>query len=174
MARASDHNGCGGCPARRTVLLGLVSAGLLAATGCAGSSGSTGGQPAARTRGAGSTAASRAAGPATDPSYTPWPDLGGDTRDGLVRSADVPVGAGVLAGGYLVVQPRKGTFRAFDAKCPRQGVTVDPPVSGNEYMNCPDHNSRFKVADGSRISGPATRGLRQVAVKLKAGLMILA
>ena len=56
IQRASDHNGFGGCPARRTVLLGLVSAGLLAATGCAGSSGSTGGQPAARTRGAGSTA----------------------------------------------------------------------------------------------------------------------
>jgi nitrite reductase/ring-hydroxylating ferredoxin subunit len=84
------------------------------------------------------------------------------------------VGGGVLAGDYLVVQPVKGTFKAFDAKCPHQGVTVDPPLSGSAYLNCPGHNSKFKIADGSRISGPANRGLRQVAVKLKGSFVILA
>jgi nitrite reductase/ring-hydroxylating ferredoxin subunit len=174
-----------GCPARRAVVFGLGSVGVLTVAGCAGSAGRTDttagpdtgggtGQPPA----SGSAPASpgqpgAAPGTSAEPSYAPWPNLGGN-QDGLVGTGDVPVGGGVLAGEYLVVQPRSGTFKAFEAKCPHQGIIVDPPLAGRDFMNCPGHNSKFKVADGSRISGPAPRGLRQVAVKVKNGSVVLA
>jgi nitrite reductase/ring-hydroxylating ferredoxin subunit len=185
MAAAARDAGPDVCPLRRVILLSLGSAGLATLAGCGGSadkrgalaagsaepiaSGGTSARP-----GASSGPAGTASTPAPDESYAPWPKLGGDTQGGLVSIAEVPIGGGVLAGDYLVVQPQRGAFKAFNAKCPHQGVTVDPPLNGADYMNCPGHNSRFRVADGSRISGPAPRGLRQVAVGVKGGYVVLA
>jgi nitrite reductase/ring-hydroxylating ferredoxin subunit len=78
---------------------------------------------------------------------------------------DVPVGGGIIVAGVLVVQPTGGTFKAFDAACPHRGVQVGPPADG--ISTCPAHHSTFAIADGSRLSGPATQGLTEIAVSVQ-------
>ncbi|MEU4397603.1 Rieske (2Fe-2S) protein [Micromonospora orduensis] len=80
----------------------------------------------------------------------------------LARTADVPVGGGTVTSGVLVVQPEAGTFRAYDATCPHQGVRVGAPSDG--VITCPAHNSTFAVGDGARLGGPATRGLTEIPI----------
>jgi nitrite reductase/ring-hydroxylating ferredoxin subunit len=72
----------------------------------------------------------------------------------------------------IVVQPKAGTFKAFNARCPHQGFTVQAPASGATVMECPGHNSQFKVADGSLARGPATRGLETVPIKIEKGFVV--
>src|SRR6476469_5557234 len=49
---------------------------------------------------------------------------------GLVKTADVPVGGGVVsADGVLVLQLKAGEFTAFDATCPHQSFQRQPPDS---------------------------------------------
>jgi Rieske Fe-S protein len=72
----------------------------------------------------------------------------------------------------IVVQPRAGSFKAFSATCPHQGVTVQPPAKGASVMECPGHNSQFKASDGSLVRGPATRGLQSVAVRVRGGYVV--
>ncbi|MFC4020320.1 Rieske (2Fe-2S) protein [Micromonospora sp. GCM10011542] len=82
----------------------------------------------------------------------------------LARTGDVPVGGGTLVGGVLLVQPTAGTFKAYDATCPHQGVRIAAPRDG--VSTCPAHNSTFAIADGARLGGPATRGLTEIAVRV--------
>ncbi|HSZ31192.1 MAG TPA: Rieske (2Fe-2S) protein, partial [Pseudonocardiaceae bacterium] len=61
-------------------------------------------------------------------------------------------------------QPTPGTFEAFSAICTHQGCTVNKVTSGT--IDCPCHGSKFAIADGSVVHGPASRPLpkRQVTV----------
>jgi nitrite reductase/ring-hydroxylating ferredoxin subunit len=72
----------------------------------------------------------------------------------LARTTDVPVGGGVVVTDILLVQPTAGSFRAFSVVCPHRGARVSPPVDG--VITCWEHNSTFKLDDGSRLGGPAT------------------
>jgi Rieske Fe-S protein len=91
----------------------------------------------------------------------------GDGGSGLIRTAAVPVGGGVIVAGARVVvtQPAPGVFVAFDTTCPHQGCTVRAVAAGT--INCFCHGSRFRIADGSVAGGPATRPLtpRPVVVR---------
>jgi len=182
-----------GCAARRLVLLGLGSAGLVVLTGCGGERDLTSaerddlgrggtamqpgetpptsqaeqGQPAPGQPAPGGAAPTRTM--TNDPTLEPWPTAG---AGGLVRTSDVPVGGGVLVNDLIVVQPQRGTFKAYDARCPHQGIIVDPPPTGDTTMSCPAHSSRFRVSDGSRISGPTPSGLRQVPVRVQNGYVV--
>jgi len=157
------------CAARRAMLLALGSAGVVTLAGCGGE------EPAAKDPGAGGAASSPGvASPAPsesiidDRSLPPWP-----SGDGLVATGEVPVGGAVLVrDSILVSQPSKGVFKAFDATCPHQGITVEPPVDTGRPFMCPGHNSTFKLADGGRISGPAPRGLKAIPVKVKDGYVV--
>ncbi|CCH19164.1 Rieske (2Fe-2S) protein [Micromonospora lupini] len=80
----------------------------------------------------------------------------------LAHTGDVPVGGGTVVDGVLVVQPVEGTFRAYDATCPHQGVRVGAPRDG--VITCPAHNSTFAVADGARLGGPAPKGLTEIPI----------
>ncbi|MDG4757664.1 Rieske (2Fe-2S) protein [Micromonospora sp. WMMD710] len=80
----------------------------------------------------------------------------------LAQTADVPVGGGTVTSGVLVVQPEAGTFRAYDATCPHQGVRVGAPRDG--VITCPAHKSTFAVADGARLDGPAPKGLTEIPI----------
>ena len=77
----------------------------------------------------------------------------------LARTSDVPVGGGtVLAEQDLVVtQPAAGEFRAFSATCTHQGCPVSEVTDGTINCNC--HGSKFAVADGSVVDGPAEKPL---------------
>jgi nitrite reductase/ring-hydroxylating ferredoxin subunit len=85
---------------------------------------------------------------------------GSDASAGAELSvADVPVGGGtiVAAPGVVVTQPSQGSFKAFSAVCTHQGCLVSKVENGRIICAC--HNSMFSAADGSVVSGPATRAL---------------
>jgi nitrite reductase/ring-hydroxylating ferredoxin subunit len=157
--------------ARRALLLGGGALGVAVLAGC-------GGEDPAPSAGGGASSAAPAA---TTPAGNPFDNTGAATAPGeqappagaLVAVKEVPVGGGVVVNNnVLVVQPKQGTIKAFDAGCPHQGYIVDPPVGGNPIIMCPGHNSQFKTADGSLVRGPATRGLNAVAVKVQNGYVV--
>lgn len=78
--------------------------------------------------------------------------------------ASVPVGSGVISQGIVVLQPKAGTFLAFDATCPHQGCTVNKITA--DQVICPCHQSAFSTADGSVTHGPAQQGLAKLAASV--------
>lgn len=155
---------------RRDVLCGLVVAllapGALAAacgtdssTGSSGSSSTpTGGSGSSGPGGAGTSAAA-----------------GGGS--GLAALADVPEGGGLVVdnpggGKLLLVRTSATEVKAYNASCPHQGTAVDPPQGGT--ITCPNHGSTFDAATGGLKTGPATRGLTEVTVKVDGTNIVLA
>ncbi|MFF9865525.1 Rieske (2Fe-2S) protein [Streptomyces sp. NPDC013953] len=77
----------------------------------------------------------------------------------LASTADIPSGGGTVFKEQQVVvtQPQAGEFRAFSAICTHQRCVVAAVEDGT--INCACHGSRFRIADGSVVRGPATRPL---------------
>lgn len=112
------------------------------------------------------------------PSGTGAGTTGGATPSGpLAALADVPEGSGLVLestakGPLLLVRPTPDAVKAFNASCPHQGTTVDPPVGGT--ITCPNHGSTFDGATGALKGGPATRGLTEIAIKIEGDKILLA
>jgi nitrite reductase/ring-hydroxylating ferredoxin subunit len=85
----------------------------------------------------------------------------------LASTAEIPVDAGSVFAEHRVVvtQPAKGTFRAFSAVCTHQGCIVQEVSDGT--INCPCHGSRFDIADGSVVRGPAQQPLPRLPVTVE-------
>ena len=85
----------------------------------------------------------------------------------LALTSDVPAGGGkILADKKIVItQPRAGSFEAFTAVCTHQGCAVSS-VSGGT-INCPCHGSKFGIANGSVVTGPAASALAPVSIKVQ-------
>jgi len=79
-----------------------------------------------------------------------------------VPVADVPVGAGLIVDGFVVTQPTEGTFAAFGRLCTHQGLPVQQVTDA--AIVCGHHGSSFSLADGSVLTGPATRSLSEATV----------
>jgi nitrite reductase/ring-hydroxylating ferredoxin subunit len=96
----------------------------------------------------------------------------GSSGAGLVATADVPVGGGVILQGQKVVvtQPTKGDFHAFSAVCTHQGCIV-ASISGGT-ITCPCHGSQYSIKDGSVLGGPAPAPLPGVKVTVKGGEVV--
>lgn len=143
---------------RRHALGAVALAGVGAAvTACSsGTSTTTAGAPSAAATDAAATDAAAAAGGA------------------LTKTADIPVGGGVIfeAQKVVVVQPEAGTFKGYSATCTHQGCAVKSVKNGG--IVCPCHNSIFAVADGSVTSGPAKTALPEVAIKVDGDSITLA
>ncbi|MFD9737573.1 Rieske (2Fe-2S) protein [Umezawaea sp. NPDC059074] len=97
--------------------------------------------------------------------------------DRLAGLADVPVGGGVLVdtpgnGQLLLTQPTAGVVKAFNPACPHQGTTVNPPTAGE--ITCPTHKSGFDPATGAVRTGPAPKGLTEIAVTVTQKDVLLA
>ncbi|MET9394959.1 Rieske (2Fe-2S) protein [Streptomyces sp. NPDC006624] len=125
---------------RRTVLLATGAAGAAAlVAGCGGDGDGSSGQDETAAQGN--------------------PELG--------ATDEIPVGGGKIFKEQRVVvtQPEQGEFKAFSAICTHQRCTVGSVSDG--MINCPCHGSRFRIADGSVVNGPATRALpaEQIAVE---------
>ena len=92
----------------------------------------------------------RSAAPSRQPAVIPGPTSG----TGLVPTSEVVVGSGVILADREVVitQPIAGDFRAFTAICTHQGCTVNEVT---DTINCPCHESKFSIEDGSNVSGPS-------------------
>jgi len=65
----------------------------------------------------------------------------------------------------VITQPQAGTFEAFTAVCTHQGCIVNS-VSGGT-INCPCHGSKFSIANGSALNGPAASALAPVSIKVQ-------
>jgi len=115
------------------------------------------GRPASDQTGSGQTG--------SGPSSSPQPASG--QPPSLALTSDVPVGGGkILADKKIVItQPRAGSFEAFTAICTHQGCTVSS-VSGGT-VNCPCHGSKFSIANGSVVTGPAPSALAPVSIKVQ-------
>lgn len=89
-------------------------------------------------------------------------------------ASDVPVGGAASftdpAQGTpaLVVQLRRGTFRAFSAICPHAGCPVVFDQQDDIFV-CPCHGSRFDIATGAVEQGPASTGLSPIPVAIGPG-----
>jgi Rieske Fe-S protein len=92
----------------------------------------------------------------------------------LARTADIPVGGGrILTDKKVVItQPKAGSFAAFTAVCTHQGCTVGSVAGGT--INCPCHGSKFSIANGSVVNGPATSPLAPVPIKVQGTSIIQA
>jgi len=103
--------------------------------------------------------------PASGQSSSPQPATG--QPPSLALTSDVPLGGGkILADKKIVItQPRAGSFEAFTAVCTHQGCTVSS-VSGGT-VNCPCHGSKFSIANGSVVTGPAASALAPVSIKVQ-------
>jgi cytochrome b6-f complex iron-sulfur subunit len=100
----------------------------------------------------------------------------GSSGTKLVALADVPEGGGAVVdapGGKKIVVARISAteVKAYDATCPHQGSIVAEPAGGT--ITCPSHGSQFGTADGAVKKGPATSGLRAVAVKVDGDQIVL-
>jgi Rieske Fe-S protein len=139
---------------RRTVLGVSVAgaAGLLTAA-CGGSSGGS------TKTASGSNSTPSAAGSSASSG-------GGGSSGGLVSTAKVPVGEGVILTDQKIVvtQPTKGDFKAFSAICTHMACTVASIQDGT--ITCPCHGSQYSIKDGSVLGGPAPKPLPAIAIKV--------
>ncbi|MFC8292001.1 Rieske (2Fe-2S) protein [Streptomyces sp. NPDC057242] len=143
---------------RRTVLL---AAAALTATGC-GADGDDDG-----------TATATPEAPET-PEASESPDSPEDDGEALARTSEIPVGGGAVfpEEKVVVTQPTAGEFKAFSAVCTHQGCLVNKVADGT--IDCPCHGSKFRVADGSVVTGPATRPLPAERIDVSGGTITLA
>jgi len=86
---------------------------------------------------------------------------------------DIAVGAGTVfkESRVVVTRPEPSVFKAFDARCPHQGCLVSEVEQGVVKCNC--HGSRFDVADGSVVRGPARTGLPEIPLKVVDGDIVV-
>ncbi|MEF3121540.1 Rieske (2Fe-2S) protein [Kocuria flava] len=105
---------------------------------------------------------------------------GGDEPQGAAGTVDagaledLPVGSGLRVdrdGVQAVVgRPAEGTVVAYSPVCPHQGCTVAP--RDGAYV-CPCHDSRFDLATGEVLAGPAETGLEPRDVRVEGGRILL-
>ncbi|MFI8998323.1 Rieske (2Fe-2S) protein [Streptomyces sp. NPDC053542] len=130
---------------RRTVLRGAALAGIA----CAGAA-------ACSTGGSGSGSVPKA-----------------PTQETELGAADaIPVGGAKLypEEKLVVSQPAKGEFKCFSSVCTHAGAVLNK--LDKEVATCPLHGSRFDVATGKPVHGPATSPLEEIPVKVKGGKLI--
>ncbi|MEU6188808.1 Rieske (2Fe-2S) protein [Nocardia sp. NPDC047038] len=81
----------------------------------------------------------------------------------LAKTADIPVGGGVIVGDTVVTQPSAGTFVGLSSVCTHAGCKV-ATVSGGT-INCACHGSKFAL-DGSVVHGPASKPLAPKGIRV--------
>lgn len=133
-------------------------AGLVLTAGALAACGSTEEKPAAD--------ADSSSAPAESPADAPAAAPGG----AIAKTADVPVGSGVIVDDVVITQPAAGEFKGFSSTCTHKGCTVDKVADGT--IDCPCHGSKFNL-DGSVANGPATKPLEAKAVAVQGDSIVL-
>jgi Rieske Fe-S protein len=101
------------------------------------------------------------------------PAGGGAAGTVLGRTADIPVGGGMVftAAKVVVTQPSKGVFKAFNAVCTHVGCLCNQVANGT--IDCPCHGSKFAIATGAVVAGPAPSPLPAAPITVKNGKVLL-
>jgi Rieske Fe-S protein len=149
---------------RRTVLACAGAACAAVLTGCSTYNSNSGGVNAPQ----GSQPAETDSAPAASASGASASGAaGGNAPAALASTSQVPVGGGTIltAKKIVITQPQSGTFKAFTAVCTHAGCTVGS-VSGGT-INCPCHGSRFNIANGAVVNGPAASPLAAISIKVQ-------
>jgi Rieske Fe-S protein len=144
---------------RQKVLLG---AGLGLVTAVLAACATYGKKPEA----AGDSSTTAAASPAPSASGAP----AAPAANVIAKTADVPVGSGVIVDEIVVTQPSAGVFKGFSATCTHAGCTVNKVADGT--IDCPCHGSKFNL-DGSVANGPASSPLEAKAVSVEGDSIVL-
>jgi Rieske Fe-S protein len=99
---------------------------------------------------------------------------GGGAKGELGDAADIPEGGGMIFKEQKVVvtRPSGSDYKAFSAVCTHKGCSVSEVKGGT--INCPCHDSKFDISDGSVKGGPATKPLPPAKVSVKGGKIHLA
>ncbi len=92
----------------------------------------------------------------------------------VVKTGEVPVGSGVIAGKVVITQLKAGEFKGLSAVCTHQGCGMAEIDDAKGTVRCGCHDSRFKLSDGSVVNGPATEPLPAVALKVTGDRITLA
>jgi Rieske Fe-S protein len=87
----------------------------------------------------------------------------------LTKTADVPVGSGVIVDDIVVTQPTAGKFEAFSSVCTHAGCNVSEVADG--LITCPCHGSKFNL-DGTVSHGPAKSPLESKSIKVQGDSII--
>jgi|SRR3954465_10443127 Rieske Fe-S protein len=109
------------------------------------------------------SATTTAAAPASGDTATP-------AAKAIAKTADVPVGSGVIVDQIVVTQPSAGVFKGFSAKCTHKGCMVDKVADGT--IDCPCHGSKFNL-DGTVANGPAAKPLEPENVSVQGDSIVL-
>jgi Rieske Fe-S protein len=119
--------------------------------------------------------AAAACGPAATPStdatasVAPPPPTPTPTREPrpVAPADDIPVGGGRVYPDLRVVvtQPIPGEFRGFGIVCTHDSCELNAVKNGT--INCPCHGSRYDLATGAVVAGPAPKPLAEVAVTVE-------
>jgi Rieske Fe-S protein len=106
------------------------------------------------------------------PTPTPGPD-GKTTGIPIATTSEIPVGGGTIfpEDNLVITQPAVGEFKAFSIVCTHVGCLCDKVADGT--IDCPCHGSTFSIADGSVVTGPATRPLTPAPITITNGKITL-
>lgn len=114
-------------------------------------------------------------GKATGVNHTVWPE-GTHEYVPVLPVAEMPESAlkRVEVAGVPVVLLKLGAkYFAIAATCSHAGGPLDEGELQGEVVQCPWHGSRFRLADGKAITGPATASQPRYDVQVRDGMILL-
>ena len=90
------------------------------------------------------------------------------------RADDIPPGQmrqHSIGESEILIVNAEGRFFALAARCTHAGAPLVEGSLEGQVLTCPWHGSRFNVADGSVLKGPADEALKVYPVSLDGGVV---
>jgi Rieske Fe-S protein len=88
----------------------------------------------------------------------------------IAKTAQVPLGSGVIIDDIVLTQPSQGVFTGLSAICTHQGCKLDKVADGT--IDCPCHGSKFNL-DGTVANGPAKLPLPTKSISVQGDSIVL-